>query len=31
MGDLNRPRARAELNAPTTWLADLARAQARSK
>lgn len=31
MGDLNRPRARAALNAPTTWLAEFARAQARSK
>lgn len=31
MGDFNRPRAGAALNAPTTWLAEFARAQARYK
>lgn len=31
MGDLNRPRSRAALNAPTRLLADFARSQARYK
>lgn len=31
MGDLNRPGARAALNAPTTWVAEFARARAKSK